>query len=139
MAKTVAKIMGIVFLVAGVVGFISHDLLGFHLTPFHNAGVHILSGVVALYFGFAGSLRAARMFDLVFGVVYALIGVVGFLAGSPGSPSPGVPGPFSSYLFKALPGMLELGTSDHILHILLGLIFVIGGLLTKGDVRRATN
>lgn len=44
MAKTVATIMGVVFILAGLVGFVSNDLLGFHLTAFHNAGVHIVSG-----------------------------------------------------------------------------------------------
>lgn len=138
MAKTVATFMGVVFILAGIVGFISNDLLGFHLTPFHNAGVHIVSGAVSLYFGLKGTLRGARLFCLIFGVVYALIGVAGFLLGSNQSPSAGVPGPASTYLFKAVPSHLELGTSDHILHILLGLIFIIGGLLTKADIRDAT-
>lgn len=71
MAKTVATIMGVVFILAGLIGFVSNDLLGFHLTAFHNAGVHIVSGVVSLYFGLKGTLRGARLFDLVFGVVYA--------------------------------------------------------------------
>ena len=135
-AKTVATIMGVVFILAGLVGFISNDLLGFHLTAFHNAGVHIVSGAVSLYFGLKGTLAGARLFDLVFGVIYALIGVAGFLLGSQGSPSPGVPGPADSRLLKAIPHHLELGTSDHILHILLGLIFVVGALLTKA--RRTT-
>jgi hypothetical protein len=136
-AKTVATIMGVVFILAGLVGFVSNDLLGFHLTAFHNAGVHIVSGLVSLYFGLKGTLAAARLFDLVFGVVYALIGVAGFLLGGQGSPSPGVPGPPDSRLLKAIPNHLELGTSDHILHILLGLVFVAGALLTKArsDIR----
>lgn len=136
MAKTVATIMGVVFILAGLVGFISNDLLGFHLTFFHNAGVHLLSGAVSLYFGLKGTLAGARLFDLIFGAVYALIGVVGFLAGSSQSPSAGVPGPASEHLFKAVPGHLELGTSDHVLHIVLGLIFIVGGLLTKAHVDR---
>ena len=136
MAKTVATLMGVVFILAGVVGFISNDLLGFHLTFFHNAGVHIVSGLVALYFGLKGTLRSARTFCLVFGVVYALIGVFGFVLGSQQSPSAGVPGPADARLWKVIPNMLELGTSDHVLHILLGLVFVIGALLTRGAVDR---
>ena len=139
MAKRIATIMGVVFILAGIVGFISNDLLGFHLTAFHNAGVHIVSGVVSLYFGLKGTLAGARLFCLIFGVVYALIGVVGFLAGRQDTPSPGVPGPADPRLFKAIPSMLELGTSDHILHIVLGLIFVAGGLLTRADGHRAGN
>lgn len=136
MAKTVATIMGVVFILAGLVGFVSNDLLGFHLTAFHNAGVHIVSGAISLYFGLKGTLAGARLFCLIFGVVYALIGVAGFLLGQQGSPTAGVPGPASPYMFKPLPSLLELGTSDHILHIVLGLIFVVGGLLTKADLDR---
>ena len=60
MAETVCKILGVVFLLVGVLGF-THvlDPLGAHLNPAHNL-VHILSGVIALYLGFAGSLSAAK-------------------------------------------------------------------------------
>jgi len=61
MAKTICKILGVVFLLVGVAGFAAPHLLGAHLTPAHNV-VHILSGVVALYFGFAGSLSGAKAF-----------------------------------------------------------------------------
>ncbi|MGI9068487.1 MAG: hypothetical protein ACR2HX_19040 [Pyrinomonadaceae bacterium] len=134
MAKTVAKIMGVVFILAGIVGFVSNDLMGLHLTAFHNAGVHIVSGAIALYFGFAGTLRGARLFDIIFGVVYAGLGVLGFLAGGhQGHLSAGVPGPDDPYILKVIPAMLELGKSDHMLHIGLGLVFLIGGLMTKSD------
>lgn len=73
------------------------------------------------------------LFSSVFGIVYAGLGVLGFLAGSSQSPSAGVPGPADGRLLKVIPSMLELGTSDHILHILLGLIFVAGALLTRAD------
>lgn len=139
MAKTVATIMGLVFILAGLVGFISNDLMGFHLTPFHNAGVHLVSGAVSLYFGLKGTLAGARLFCLVFGIVYALIGVAGFLLGSQDSPSAGVPGPASTYMFKPVQNHLELGTSDHILHIVLGAVFIIGALLTRRDVDRAAD
>ncbi|HZG54689.1 MAG TPA: hypothetical protein VEZ40_21480 [Pyrinomonadaceae bacterium] len=137
MAKTIATIMGVVFILAGIVGFVDNDLLGFHLTTFHNAGVHIVSGAISLYFGLAGTQAGARLFDLIFGVVYAGLGVVGFLAGGhQGHLSPGVPGPDDARLLKVIPSQLELGTSDHILHIVLGLIFIVGALLTKRSFDR---
>lgn len=139
MAKRVATIMGIVFILSGIVGFISNDLLGLHLSFFHNAAVHIVSGAVSLYFGLAGTLRGAKLFCLIFGVVYALIGVAGFLMGTNQSPSSGIPGPADSRLWKVIPGQLEVGTSDHVLHIVLGLIFVIGALMTREDGRRTVD
>ena len=76
MAKTVCKILGVVFLLVGLVGFVSPNLLGSHLNAAHNV-VHLVSGAIALYFGFAGSLSAAKTFCLVFGLVYLGLGVLG--------------------------------------------------------------
>ena len=81
MAKTVCKILGVVFLLVGVLGFAMPDLLNAHLTPPHNV-VHIVSGAIALYFGFAGSLSGAKMFSLVFGVVYLALGILGMALGT---------------------------------------------------------
>ena len=117
MAKTICKILGVVFLLVGVAGFAAPDLLRAHLTPPHNV-VHIVSGVVALYFGFAGSLSGAKAFSLVFGIVYLALGVLGLAMGEP---------PHRMWTV----GPLELGTSDHAIHILLGILFLAGGLFTK--------
>jgi hypothetical protein len=117
MAKTICKILGVVFLLVGVVGFASQGLLGAHLTPPHNV-VHILSGVVALYFGFAGSLSGAKTFCLVFGVVYLALGVLGLALGQP---------PDRMWMV----GPLHLGQADHGIHVLLGIVFLAGGLFTK--------
>lgn len=118
MAKRIATILGIVFLLVGVVGFVAPGFLGAHLSTPHNL-IHIISGAVALYFGLAGSLSGARLFCLVFGIVYLLLGICGFLLGT---------GP--DRMFE-VPGILHLGTMDHLIHIALGIIFLIGGLLTK--------
>ncbi|HVF23093.1 MAG TPA: DUF4383 domain-containing protein [Pyrinomonadaceae bacterium] len=117
MAKTICKILGVVFLLVGVAGFAAPTLLGAHLTPPHNV-VHIVSGVVALYFGFAGTLSGAKMFSLVFGVVYLALGVMGLAMGEP---------PHREWEV----GPLLFGTSDHAIHILLGVLFLAGGLFTK--------
>ena len=83
MAKTVCKLLGVVFLLVGVCGFFAPRLLGAHLDPPHNL-VHIVSGIVAIYFGFAGSLSGARAFCLVFGIVYLALGFLGqFVFGNP--------------------------------------------------------
>jgi hypothetical protein len=137
LANTVATILGIGFILVGLVGLIAPSLMGMHLSLSHDL-VHLISGAAALYFGLAGSVRAAKLFNLIFGTVYLLLGVVGFLAGHSGSPSPGVPGPSSSNLLKVIAGSLELGTADHSVHILLGLVFIVGALLTKQGDRPAS-
>lgn len=117
MAKTVCKILGVVFLLVGVAGFASPNLLGAHLTPPHNV-VHIVSGVIALYFGFAGPLSGAKAFSLVFGVVYLALGICGMAFGT-GAEHTWMVGP------------LHLAQVDHGIHILLGVVFLAGGLFTK--------
>jgi len=115
-AKTVAKMLGLVLLLVGVLGF-THvlDALGAHLSPAHNL-IHIVSGILALYFGFAGSLGGAKTFDLIFGLVYLLLGIVGLGMG------------------ELHLGPLVLGQVDHGIHILLGVLFLVGGLFTKKTV-----
>ena len=117
MAKTVCKILGVVLLLVGVCGFVAPRLLGAHLFPPHNV-VHIVSGIIALYFGFAGSLSSAKIFSLVFGVVYLALGILGMALGAA-----------PERLWHV--GPLEFGQADHGIHILLGVIFLAGGLFTK--------
>ena len=133
MAKKLCVVLGIVFLLVGVVGFVMPEFLGTHLSLAHNL-VHIISGVLALYFGLSGSVSAARMFCIIFGIVYGLLGVAGFLLGSAqASTIPGMEAGTDPRLFKVLPGMLELGQVDHVIHLLLGVLFLIGGLSTKPE------
>ena len=139
MAKTICKILGVVFILVGILGFLAPGLLGMHLSLAHNL-VHLISGALALYFGFAGTLSGARLFCIVFGVVYGLLGIAGFLLGHGGTHTVDVPAHGAdTSLFAALPGSLELASMDHIVHILLAAIFLIGGFLTKADVRRAVD
>ena len=133
MAKKISLLLGIVFLLMGVAGFVLPNLLGTHLSLAHNL-VHIISGAVAIYFGTAGSLSAARSFCILFGIVYGLLGVAGFLLGTSGTVTmAGMENMSDGRLFKVIPGQLELGTMDHIVHVLLGTVFLIGGLATRKD------
>jgi|SRR5215213_4938503 len=130
MAKTIATILGVVFILVGLLGFVMPNFLGAHFMPAHNI-IHLVSGAASLYFGLAGSLSAARMFCLVFGAVYLLLAVAGFAFGTPG-------GQHNEVLLRLIPGTLELGTVDHVIHVLLGGIYLVGGFLTKADAAPAT-
>ena len=138
MAKTIATILGVAFLLVGVLGFIAPGLGGFHLSLAHNL-VHIISGAVALYLGLKGTLASARLFCIVFGVVYGLLGVAGYALGTDrqhtlaGVTHPGT----DSNLLQVIAGQLELASMDHGLHVLLGIVFLIAGLLTKANPRDA--
>ena len=123
MAHTACKILGVAFLIAGLVGFVMPHFLGFHLTTIHNL-VHLATAAVALYLGFAGSLTAARTFCLVFGAVYALLGVLGFAMPGLVATILGHPGPVSSG--ELMP--------DNLFHIAVGTAFVLAGLRTAPAV-----
>jgi uncharacterized protein DUF4383 len=87
MVKTAAIIFGVVFLAVGILAFVPGCittvdgmpmLLGiFHVNAFHNY-VHLASGVVFLLCGIAGA-GPSRMFFKIFGLVYALVAVLGFM------------------------------------------------------------
>ncbi|MEI6351038.1 MAG: DUF4383 domain-containing protein [Verrucomicrobiota bacterium] len=85
MLKTASIIFGIVFLIIGILGLIpaaapNGMLLGiFHVNGFHNA-VHLLTGVIAIIAGVTGS-AAARLFFQVFGIIYAIVALLGFFYG----------------------------------------------------------
>lgn len=119
MAKTIATVLGIGFLLVGVIGFVAPGILGLHLSMLHNV-VHLLTGAVSLFLGLKGSLSAARTFCIVFGIVYVLLGLAGFLAGSG-----------EDRMLTIIPDQLMFGQMDHIVHILLGAVFLIGGFMTR--------
>lgn len=118
MAKAICKVLGVVFLIIGFLGFVSPNLLGMHLSSIHNI-IPLISAALALYFGFAASPSAARTFSLIFGAVYLLLGALGFIT----------PGPVIR-LIQAhhAPGGLRSLAADNIVHILVGAVFIIAGL-----------
>ena len=93
----------------------SRDLLGAHFGA-HNA-VHIVSGHRSLLW-LRRNVVSRKDLSLVFGVVYLALGVLGFALGT-GRRTMWHVGP------------LEFGQADHGIHVLLGIIFLAGGLFTK--------
>jgi preprotein translocase subunit Sss1 len=120
MAKLVSKVVGIVLLLVGIVGFFLPSILGLHLTLIHNI-VHLATSVVALYFGFAGSIKAAHSFLQIFGVVYLLVGLLGFIA----------PTVVVSLLMGHNMTATDTPIMDNIVHLLLGVLFMVVGLLRE--------
>jgi hypothetical protein len=141
MAKRVATIMGVVFILVGLMGFAAPGLGGFHLSLTHNL-IHLISGALALYFGLRGTLSGAKLFCIAFGVVYGLLGIAGYLAGEdkPHTVASIPPhGATDSNLLQVIAGQLELAAMDHGFHILLGIIFLVAGFLSRPDVDRAVD
>ena len=118
MAKTMAVLFGLVFLVVGILGFVpavtkDQMLLGiFHVNTAHNA-VHLLSGVVALICGMMG-IGAARMYFKIFGLVYAAVAVLGFM--NPGE-------------HVMLLGLISNNMADTWLHVAIAAVSLIIGFM----------
>ena len=121
-AKNAAILIGVVFIEVGLLGFVDNPIIGdsdkaiFHADTLHN-WVHIISGLLLAFVGLAAPASASIVM-IVFGVVYALIGVVGFATvGSEG-------------MGKVL-GFLHVNGADNYLHIVLGIVIFIAGFATR--------
>ena len=119
MNKNIVTILGFILVLVGVIGFFAPHFLGMHLTPFHNV-VHLLSGVLAIYFGTKGTLRGARNFCFAFGTVYGLLAIIGFVGGHA-----------DSRLLTVIPGHFELGVADHVVHVVVAAAFLFLGAVIK--------
>jgi hypothetical protein len=118
-AKTAALVIGIVFVLVGILGFIPNPLVSptglFAVNTAHNL-VHIVSGLVIL----AGAYTAlgASMGLKIIGVVYALVAILGL---------------FSSG--NMLLGLIAVNHADHWLHVLLAVVILAAGFMLPDDQR----
>lgn len=121
--------LGIFFVVAGLGGIIMPGMLGMHLSLAHNI-IHLASGALALWVGYSDVPRRAYNFAVAFGVVYGLLGIAGFVMGSPGYPGVGHM-EADQNLLRVIPNVLEFGSMDHGVHVLLGAVFLISAYAYK--------
>lgn len=76
--KLLAQVLGAVLVLVGLLGFVNSPVLGiFQVNMLHNI-VHLLTGAVLLVAGFMSDGTNARMANMILGVVYALVAIVGF-------------------------------------------------------------
>ncbi len=81
MLKKWTLIFGIVLVVVGILGFVQGDMvLGmFHVDGMHNT-IHLLTGIIALIAWKKGEMIQRRFFQ-VFGWVYLVVTILGFVQG----------------------------------------------------------
>src|SRR5215210_1586457 len=82
MVKRFAQILGVVLLLVGVVGLVLGDQvwLGILNVDIVEDIVHLATGALLAYVGFSGmDLSTARSIVLALGVVYLLVGILGFV------------------------------------------------------------
>lgn len=115
MGKTLALVFGWVFLLVGILGFFPNPIVGpdalFQTDLNHNL-VHLISGLVFLGVAYLAPLKSALTLK-VFGVVYLLVAVLGLVLAMDGG---------------TLLGLIEINSADNWLHVVLGLVALIGGI-----------
>jgi hypothetical protein len=110
MAKTVLYVLGAILAVVGLIGFVNDPVLGiFEVDTMHNL-VHLVSGIIFVLVAALASGNAS-LTAKIFGVVYALVAVAGFV----------MPGTLS--------GIMEVNMADHVLHAGLALVLLYVGFM----------
>ena len=114
MTKNITVALGVVFILVGILGFIPNPIVGssgiFETDLGHNL-VHLAAGGVLLFAGMQ-SESLARLGLQVFGVVYLLVGLVGFAVVD------------SAVGHGSLLNLVHLNSADNWLHIALGLVLL---------------
>lgn len=126
MLKKLSILFGVVFLAVGVLGFVpgittsDNLLLGiFQVGALHNL-IHILSGVAALVAG-TKSEDYAQLYFRIFGVVYAVVAVVGIIQSD------------------TVLGLIDINLADNLLHVVLAVaILGIGFGVPKSNAPART-
>jgi hypothetical protein len=97
--------VGVVFLLIGLLGLFNDPVLGiFEVDMMHNI-VHLVSGAAALLYGMRSEENAVT-YARIFGVIYLLVTIIGFLAGT-----------------GNILGM-EMNTADDFLHLFLTVVLL---------------
>ena len=123
-ARTAALVLGVVFIIVGVLGYISNPLVGpygiFITNSMHNL-VHIISGIFLLI-GVYTALTPSMALKIL-GVVYAIVAVLGFV------------------MMKGGDGVMfgiAMNSLDHWLHVVLAIVILAAGFGLPAVARPAT-
>ena len=121
MAKKLAMVFGVIFVLVGILGFIPNPIVGpngFFLTNSLHSIFHLLVGIVMLIMASQGESNAALSMT-IFGVVYLLLAVLGWVLTSP------------------MLGLVAYNGADNWLHLVLGVVLVAAGMMKKGSAAPA--
>lgn len=118
MIQKLAWVFGIVLLLIGVLGFVpgittDNLLLGiFHVDMLHSI-IHIVSGLAAL--AAAWGMYSTRLYFQVFGVIYALVTILGFVQGD------------------SVLGLFGVNMADNVLHLVIAVVALWAGFFAKAE------
>lgn len=118
MSQKLAKVFGVIFVIVAIIGFIPNPIVGdgaiFHTNIVHNL-VHLIVGIIL--FIMAKKEQQATLWLKIFGAVYIVVALLGFLS---------VHGGMGSIL-----GIIAVNGADNWLHVVLGLILLGAGFMGK--------
>lgn len=121
MAKKLAYVFGVVFVLVGLLGFVPNPIVGmgaiFETDTMHNL-VHILFGVILLVVAMKAPMKSALWLKIL-GVVYLILAILGLVMVPEGG---------------ALLGLVETNHADHWLHVVLGVVLLVAGFMGKGKM-----
>ena len=118
MLKTLSWVFGIVLTLVGVLGFVpgltTNDmLLGiFMVGGLHNL-IHLVTGLAAL--AAAMGYFSPKMYFQIFGVVYGIVTVVGFVQGD------------------TVLGLIMVNMADNLLHLVIAAVALYAGFMMKEE------
>lgn len=118
MAKTLALVFGVVFVLVGILGWVTNPLVGvgaiFETNHLHDL-VHLAFGLILLAVAFMAPMKSGLWLKIL-GVVYLLLAVLGFILVPDGG---------------MLLGLVTTNMADHLLHIVLGIVLLVAGFVAK--------
>ncbi|HYD93296.1 MAG TPA: DUF4383 domain-containing protein [Candidatus Paceibacterota bacterium] len=122
MAKKLAYVFGIIFVLVGLLGFVPNPIVGpgalFETDLLHNL-VHLIIGIVLLGVAMKAPAKSALWLK-IFGVIYLILAILGFLMVPEGG---------------ELLGLVATNHADHWLHVVLAIVLLAAGFMGKGGAK----
>lgn len=115
--------IGVIFIFLGMVGLLYPEFAGGHFSLMMNV-LHIASGSISFYVGTHNNHALARTFSIIGLAFTGILGLSGLLFGVRGFASVGYEG-LDRFHLVLIPKVIELGMVDHILNLVLALIFLV--------------
>jgi uncharacterized membrane protein len=120
MAKKASILFGIIFVIVGILGFISNPIVGsgslFEADTVHNL-IHLIIGIILLVMAKKPSAGTTLA---VVGVVYLVLAIVGFFVAEGSSP-------------VQLLGIASINSADNWLHLVLGIVIAGVGFKARKE------
>lgn len=111
MAKTTSIVFGIIFVIAGLLGFVNNPIFGIFAADTVSSILHIIVGIVLL--AMASKPSAVGTLKTI-GILYVIFAIIGFISGS------------------SVLGLFVVNGAANWLYLVLGIIIAVMGWTVRG-------